>query len=126
MQVKPAPWRDQDGPTLGEALRGLLRDPYRNLLLRWNWKSAVTSSIVRAAIFFAVNLKAGQDAAIAAFVTEFIYRAVTSGFYGSFTQALSEVRPNWQGAAARSYCCPSPITRSSFWRTGPPERASCG
>ncbi|MBI1357332.1 MAG: hypothetical protein GC160_23570 [Acidobacteria bacterium] len=97
MQTKPALPRAEEGPTLGQALLGVLKNPYRNLLLRWNWKSAVTSSVVRAAIFFAVNLKAGQDAAITAFTIEFIYRAVTSGFYGSFTQALSEVRPNWQG-----------------------------
>ncbi len=75
----------------------LFRHPYRLLIQRWNWKSAVTSSVVRAAIFFAVNLRSGQDAAWAAFWTEFIYRALTSGFYGAMTQALSEVRPRWQG-----------------------------
>ncbi len=75
----------------------LFRHPYQLLIKRWNWKSAVTSSTVRAAIFFAVNLRSGEDAAWAAFWTEFIYRALTSGFYGALTQALSEVRPRWQG-----------------------------
>jgi hypothetical protein len=84
-------------PTLGAVLARFLRDPRRSLLARWNWKSAVTSSLVRGAIFFAVNLTAGWNAAWAAFLTELIYRAATSGFYGAITQAFSEVRPRRHG-----------------------------
>jgi hypothetical protein len=52
----------------------------------WNWKSALASSLCRAAIFFAINLSAGMDAAVAAMQVEFASRAVASGFYGSLTQ----------------------------------------
>lgn len=98
MQRTPAIEHHEKGPTLWEAVVNVMfRHPFELLIKRWNWKSAVTSSVVRAAIFFAVNLRAGQDAAWAAFWTEFIYRALTSGFYGAMTQALSEVRPRWQG-----------------------------
>lgn len=56
----------------------------------WNWKSALTSSFCRGAIFFAVNIPAGNDAAFAAMHTEFLYRAVASGFYGSLTQYFAQ------------------------------------
>lgn len=52
----------------------------------WNWKSALASAIGRAPIFFAANLPAGMDAAVAAFQTEFIYRVVAAGFYGALTE----------------------------------------
>lgn len=57
----------------------------------WNWKSAVTSSVCRAVIFFAVNIPAGVDAALAAMQTEFVYRAVASGFFGSLTQYFAQM-----------------------------------
>lgn len=61
----------------------------------WNWKAAITSATVRGVLFFAVNLGGGLDAARAAFLTEFLLRAVTSGFYGAMTQAFCRVQPRW-------------------------------
>jgi hypothetical protein len=81
--------------TVGEVLFGLIRHPIQNLVYRWNWKSAVTSSILRAGIFFSVNLSAGLDAALAAMILEFVFRAITSGFYGAITQSFREARPIW-------------------------------
>jgi hypothetical protein len=52
----------------------------------WNWKSALVSTLSRAAIFFVVNLPAGLAAATAAGQTEFVYRAIASGFYGALTE----------------------------------------
>lgn len=40
---------------------------------------------MRAPIFFVANLSAGRNAALAAFLTEFSYRVVASGFYGALT-----------------------------------------
>lgn len=70
------------------------------LLSRWNWKSALLSSLSRGLIFFFTNLVAGWHAATGAFLAEFCYRAITSGFYGGLTQCLSEVQPAWAGAVA--------------------------
>ena len=84
-------------PNLTGVLFSFVRHPVHTLVRRWNWKSAVTSSIVRAALFFGVNLTAGPDAALAAFWTELVFRASTAGFYGAVTQGLSTVRPSWQG-----------------------------
>jgi len=59
----------------------------------WNWKAALVSAVCRALIFFAANLAAGPPAAARAMLTEFLYRAVAAGFYGSMTQAFSRCRP---------------------------------
>lgn len=64
----------------------------RRVALVWNWKSALVSAMMRAPIFFAVNLQAGLDAAAAAFVTEFIYRVCSAGFYGALTAYFARRR----------------------------------
>ena len=43
-------------------LRRLIQNPWQEIALRWNWKSAITSAIIRAAIYFTVNLSSGRDA----------------------------------------------------------------
>lgn len=67
---------------------------------RWNWKSAVLSSLVRSTLFFVANIGAGLPAARSAFLTELIFRSTTAGFYGALTQAFRDVRPAWTGTAA--------------------------
>lgn len=74
----------------------LLRHPYELLVRRWNWKSAILSSLLRALIFFVANLSAGRHAAWAAMLTEFCYRAITAGFYASLTQSFRHAKPEWQ------------------------------
>jgi hypothetical protein len=85
-------------PTVAEALLRVVRDPVGRLIRKWNWKSALTSSLFRAPIFFFVNLTAGPQAAAGAFLTELILRSVTSGFYGSLTEAIGEAEPAWPGS----------------------------
>jgi hypothetical protein len=50
------------------------------------------SSMVRSALFFTTNVSAGPSAAVDAMLVEFVFRFVTSGFYGALTQALSRLR----------------------------------
>jgi hypothetical protein len=84
--------------TVCQVLFLLLRDPVKYLLHRWNWKSALLSSLLRAALFFGTNLAAGLPAAIAAMKTELVSRAITSGFYGALTEAFREAEPSWAAA----------------------------
>ena len=98
--TSPANLAVSPGPSLGAVLLSFAHRPAETLVRRWNWKSAVTSSTVRAALFFAVNLTAGTQAAWAAFWTELAFRACTSGFYGAVTQGFSTVRPAWKGTLA--------------------------
>lgn len=82
-------------PTAGQVLLRLLRHPWDGLLRRWNWKSALLSAVSRGLLFFAANIRAGWHAAVGAFLTELVFRACTSGFYGAVTQAFVPVRPVW-------------------------------
>ena len=86
--------------TVVDVFGSLFRHPIKLLIKRWNWKSAILSSLLRASIFFFANLSAGLPAAIAALNTELLFRAVTSGFYGALTQALSKAEPAWTATIA--------------------------
>jgi hypothetical protein len=68
------------------------------LLRRWNWKAALFSSTLRAILFLLANLSAGWRAATGAMAAEFLYRAVTAGFYGAITQAFRKAEPAWAAA----------------------------
>ncbi len=67
----------------------MARTGVQKVLAAWNWKSALTSSVWRASVFFSTNLPAGLGAALAASRTEFLYRAVAAGFYGALTARLA-------------------------------------
>lgn len=86
--------------TVAATLYRLAQKPYETLVLRWNWKSALLSSIFRGGIFFAVNLRAGLEAASGAMLAEFAFRLATAGFYGALTQSFRCVQPAWQAALA--------------------------
>jgi hypothetical protein len=78
-----------------DVLRDLIRRPGTLLVEQWNWKSAVFSSIIRATIFLFANLSAGWHAATGAMAAEFVYRAISAGFYGALTQAFRRAQPVW-------------------------------
>ena len=82
-----------DPTTVRDALLALIHHPRARLLGRWNWKAALTSSIGRGTLFFCANLMRGFEAAQAAFLTELVLRAATSGFYGTVTQTFRSVEP---------------------------------
>lgn len=77
------------------AFAQLFRHPGDFLLKKWNWKSAILSSLLRASVFFAANISAGLPAAVAALCTELAFRGITSGFYGALTEAFCDVEPAW-------------------------------
>jgi hypothetical protein len=79
--------------TIGDVLTELRTNPGDLLIRQWNWKSAAFSSVIRAFIFLFANLTAGWRAAAGAMAAEFLFRAITSGFYGSLTQAFRKAEP---------------------------------
>jgi hypothetical protein len=81
--------------SVGEIIRGIVRSPWEQLLSRWNWKSALTSALIRGALFFLTNLTAGAKAASGAMLAEFVWRFAVSGFYGAYTQRLRFATPHW-------------------------------
>jgi hypothetical protein len=112
--------------TVDQVFRGLLRNPGELLVRRWNWKSALCSSVCRASIFFAVNYSAGFEAAGRAMAVEFAYRALTAGFYGALTQSFRQVEPRWKGmvtAVIVLVCVSHSIEFLLHWARGTPNLA---
>jgi hypothetical protein len=122
--VPLAPSEIPGPPTVAAVFEGILRDPARYLVRRWNWKSAVLSSLLRAAIFFFANLVAGWHAAVGAFLAELALRGATSGFYGAITELFSEARPTWAGMTAAMVVLPIMNHSLEFlvhWLRGTPK-----
>ncbi len=89
-----------DPRTVGGVLRWVAHHPWEALAERWNYKAAVLSAVVRAALFYTVNAAAGPEAAASAMTVEFTFRFATSGFYGALTQAFRHVEPARHGTLA--------------------------
>jgi hypothetical protein len=79
----------------GGVLICLIKNPYRHLIRRWNWKSACLSAFTRGILVLIANLPAGGVSAIGAMSTEVCYRGLTSGFYSALTQGFRFVKPVW-------------------------------
>jgi hypothetical protein len=92
--------------TLNQALFNLVTNPVDLVVRRWNWKAAFFSSLIRGIIFLLANITAGWRVAMAAMLAEWVYRAMTSGFYGAITQTFGETEPEWQGAMAAMILLP--------------------
>ncbi len=92
--------------TIAAALLSLVLRPYELIIKRFNWKSAVCSSLIRGIIFFFANIKSGWQAASGAMLAEWTYRAFTSGFYGAMTQTIGEAEPEWQATLAAMVVLP--------------------
>jgi hypothetical protein len=105
-------------------LRRLAAHPIDALWRRWNWKSALLSSIFRANLFFAVNFTAGARRAFAAAAAEFLLRLAASGFYGALTESFRNAEPPWAAALVVSLLLPS-ISHSMellvHWLRGTPH-----
>jgi hypothetical protein len=111
-------------PTVSGVFCGILRHPVRQLIRRWNWKSAVLSSVLRATIFFFTNLIAGWHAALGAMLAELAFRSVTSGFYGAITESFSSARPAWAATAVAMVALPFLAHSMEFvvhWVRGTPN-----
>jgi hypothetical protein len=111
-------------PTVRAVFGTMVRHPVRKLFLRWNWKSALLSSLLRATIFFFTNLIAGWHAALGAMLAELVFRAVTSGFYGAITESFSLARPAWAATAAAMIALPVLAHSLEFlvhWLRGTPK-----
>jgi hypothetical protein len=86
--------------TVFDVLRRFWTSPGEMLLRGWNWKSSIFSSVLRALLFLCANLTAGWRAAGGAMLAEFVYRAITAGFYGAITQAFRQAQPAWAASVA--------------------------
>ncbi len=83
--------------TIGNVTSRILQHPFSTIVLGWNWKAAIISSVLRAPIFFAAYLfqKQGLRIAFAAMAVQFIFRALSGGANGAIIQSFSKVNPAW-------------------------------
>jgi hypothetical protein len=82
-------------PSIGQALRPLLRNPWRRLVLRWNGKAALLSAVYRGGIFLAASIKSGHAGRSSGALAEALFGAMSAGFFGTLTQALRFADPQW-------------------------------
>ena len=75
-------------------LSGMLQRP-QQILIVWNWKSALLSIVLRGPIFLIAGLRHGWQAAVAALLTETIFCAGSAGFSGAVVQTLKDAQPQW-------------------------------
>ena len=83
------------GPELGAVLAAVLRQPFVTLVEAFNWKTAATSAILRAILFFFTNLRAGQQLALRATLVEAAYAICAMGVFGTITERIRNARPAW-------------------------------
>ena len=81
--------------TIRDACVELVRDPVRNILWRWNWKSAIVSAVLRGVLFFATNLAAGPSLARRASIVEFVLRLPLVGILAAVNQTFRRAEPAW-------------------------------
>lgn len=81
--------------TLNAVLGSLLAHPYRRLIRRWNWKTALLSASFRGFLILGTTIVSGSADATNAVCIEVCYRALTSGFYSAAIQAFRFARPVW-------------------------------
>jgi hypothetical protein len=107
-----------------EIAHDLIRHPIRNLVLQWNWKSAVLSPLLRGAFVFAATASAGPAAAFNALTVEVLYRGLVSGFCGAIVQAFRTAEPYWAGQLTVILVVPVFSDALDFivhWEHGTPE-----
>jgi hypothetical protein len=81
-------------------LNCLCKSPYKHLIRRWNWKTALLSSFFRGIVILAANLPSGGACALEVMLVEMCYRGLTSGFFSSAIQSFRWVRPAWAATLA--------------------------
>jgi len=85
----------ENSRTISGVTWDILTHPFRTLVLNWNWKSAIISSVSRAPIFFGAYLahKQGLRMAFLAMSVQFVFRAITGGTNGAIIQSFSKIEP---------------------------------
>ena len=94
-------------PTVGAVMGDVLRRPRHHLIVRWNWKAALTSGVVRGLVFLAATSGAGLDAARAGLAVEFAYRTVSTGCFAALTQAFRRATPGWAAGLVAAVAVPA-------------------
>jgi hypothetical protein len=91
LQIEKIP----DEKTIGGVLKYLFTNPIRAVILRWNWKAAFLSGLMRSWIFLVAYRKEGLALAVGAMLSQSFFRIVFGGINGTIIQSFSKVEPAW-------------------------------
>jgi len=94
--------------SVGDVFTSLYRHP-KQIIRRWNWKTAFMGAIVRASFYFTVY-KASHESwivTLTAMAVEFAFRFFTSGVSGALIQSFRHVTPAWAATAIISFTLPA-------------------
>lgn len=99
---------------LSQALPEMIRRPLRTIVPPWSWKAAACTAAVRAAVFFATNLRSGPEEATKAMIVEAVYAVFAGGLIGAISQHLRRARPLWATALLLCVALPGIMTLAQF------------
>jgi len=97
-----------------DALAALIRHPIRNILFRWNRKSAALSFFFRGAIFFFATITTHRTGRIEGVAVEACYGACAAGFFGALTQAMRSCNPAWMVELFFAFILPATFQLLNF------------
>jgi hypothetical protein len=80
---------------LSDITRFLLRHPLQSMIMRWNWKAASLSALLRASIYLTAYIKHGMAEAIGVTVALSVFRFLFGGVNGAIIQSYRRVQPAW-------------------------------
>ena len=86
----------EDEMSISDVFGSLIRHP-RQIISRWNWKSATMGALLRA-IFYLAVYKASKEnwmVTLTAMFVEFGFRFFTSGVSGALVQSFRRAKPVW-------------------------------
>jgi len=73
----------------------MLAEPFKVLVVKWNWKAAVLSAAARAPVFLLTTLGHGWRRAGVAVLVETTFRISTAGLFAAAIQAFRNAQPVW-------------------------------
>ena len=82
--------------TVADVFRSLVTHPSQ-VILRWNWKSALMGALMRASFYFTVYQASRETFVVTmtAVIVELSFRFFTSGISGSLVQSFRRASPAW-------------------------------
>lgn len=94
--------------TIGDVFRNLLAHPLQ-IITRWNWKSALVGSCVRASFYFSVYWASRESwlVTLTAVFVELCFRFITTGMAGAVVQSFRKAKPQWAATAVISIMLPA-------------------
>lgn len=80
---------------LSEITAYLLRHPVKAMILRWNWKAASLSALLRASIYLGAYVRHSVAEAVGVTIALSVFRFIFGGVNGAIIQSYRRVQPAW-------------------------------